>query len=105
MSNESDMESDEPPEPPVSIGYESTSKEEKMGDDEPESGYVMAPTDNNPNRGADEELIPISDARELAERAWVERSSRERGDVELTEFQKRAARTQFNNWWNIEVDL
>lgn len=48
-------------------------------------------------------VLAADQARELAERAWVERASREKGDLDLSDFEKRAAESAFRRWWDKEV--
>jgi hypothetical protein len=45
-------------------------------------------------------MISEDKAKERAEAAWVERKSREKGDVPLSDFEERAARNTFRKWWN-----
>lgn len=44
-------------------------------------------------------MISEEEAKQMAEEAWVERKSREKGDVPLSTFEERATRKQFREWW------
>lgn len=49
-------------------------------------------------------VLAADAAKELAREAWVERASREKGDLDLSDFEKRAAESAFERWWDKEVD-